>query len=142
MRLGEKVRPAAFRGGTKFKTPSNQGRYLDISDLYQHFGEGTKRDRKGNDVGWTLALMEMLVDPILYTWVPPWVSEQYERANPFFKEVLLAMQSEVFKSNEELLRKTRREMIHRHHLHLRRQKAKVDEKKRDDDTESESEVAH
>ena len=100
-----------------------------------------KVDSKGRSLGWALALMEMLVDPILYTWVPAWVSEQYERANPFFKEVLLAMQSEVHDNNLQLLKRTRKEMIHRHHLHLRRKKNEGDEKKSADDAETESDVA-
>ena len=33
---------------------------------------------------WSLALMEMLVDPVLVRWVPEPVVEQYRRWNPFF----------------------------------------------------------
>jgi hypothetical protein len=59
---------------------------LGVRDLYWKF-EGV-RDRRGADEGWGLALMEMLSDPMLRQWVPAWVVEQYERANPFYKEVL------------------------------------------------------
>ena len=114
-------------------------RFLGVHDLFMKF-EGTKRDRKGKDIGWALALMEMLTDTVLYNWVPAWLSEQYERANPFFKEVLLAMQSEEFKSNEALFRKTKREMIRRHQLHLRRSEDK--KKKAEKDSESDDDAGN
>ena len=126
----EKNRPPTFMGGTDFKAPSD-GRYLGVYDLYMKF-EGS-RNSKGEEIGWTLALMEMLVDNVLHKWVPTWLVEQYERANPFFKEVLLAMQSEVFESSRMLLLKTRREMIRRHHLHLRRSEDKQKKKEEVDD---------
>ena len=44
-----------------------------------------KKDRRGRQVGWALALMEMLLDPLLVAWVPGWVVEQYERWNPYFR---------------------------------------------------------
>jgi hypothetical protein len=37
----------------------------------------------------------MLVDPLLRSWVPLWVREQYERANPYFRRVLERMISHV-----------------------------------------------
>ena len=63
--------------------------------------------------------MEMLVDPMLKQWVPSWLVEQYERANPFFREALTALVEHV-QSNAELLRKTKREMVRRHCLHQKR----------------------
>ena len=57
------------------------------------------RDGRGRDEGWTLALMEMLTDPMLRQWVPAWLVEQYERQNPFFRKVLTALQ-EAIKSAE------------------------------------------
>lgn len=53
--------------------------YLGVVDLYVKFG--------GKD-GWSFGLMEMLVDPMLVCWVPGWVREQYERANPYSRSVL------------------------------------------------------
>ena len=38
--------------------------------------------------GWSLALLEMLVDPVLVRWVPQHVVEQYRRWNPFFVKSL------------------------------------------------------
>ena len=135
---GEKNRPPTFMGGTDFKPPFD-GRYLGVYDLYMKF-EG-KKNSKGEEIGWTLALLEMLVDNVLHKWVPTWLIEQYERANPFFKEVLIAMQSEVFESNRALLLRTKREMIRRHHLHLRRAEEKNKQKKEgDDDLESRGDV--
>ena len=69
---GEKARPDAFLGGSKFVQPAS--RFLGVHDLFMKF-EGTKRDRKGKDIGWALALMEMLTDTVLYNWVPAWLSE-------------------------------------------------------------------
>ena len=45
-------------------------------------------DGKGRTLGWALALMEMLVDPMLVAWVPSWLCEQYEQRNPFFRACL------------------------------------------------------
>ena len=47
-----------------------------------------KVDKKGRPLGWPLAFMEMLVDPMLCSWVPGWVVEQYERWNPYFRPCL------------------------------------------------------
>eukprot|EP00959_Pyramimonas_sp_CCMP1952_P361879 7578710-Pyramimonas_sp.AAC.1 len=59
--------------------------------------------------------MEMLTDPMLRQWVPAWVVEQCERANPFYKEVLGAiLEGGGVRNNRELLRRTRREMVRRH----------------------------
>ena len=63
-------------GGTDFEEPL-EGRYLGVADLYLKF------DGKGN--AWSMALVEVLTDPMLKQWVPAWVNEQYERANPFFR---------------------------------------------------------
>ena len=69
-----------YWGATKFVTPSvhagyeDEDAFLGISDLYLKFD---------GDGGWGFGLMEMLVDPMLVCWVPAWVREQYERANPF-----------------------------------------------------------
>ena len=67
--------------------------YLGTRDLFAKF-EGI-RDGRGVEEGWGLALMVMLIDPVLYRWVPAWVVEQYERANPFFKEVMIVLQDNV-----------------------------------------------
>ena len=49
-------------------------RYLGVRELYGKF-EGV-RNRRGEEQGWGLALMEMLTDPMLRQWVPAWVVEQ------------------------------------------------------------------
>ena len=64
-----KALPTACFGGTDFVEPPanavapDEDRYLGVRDLYWKF-EGV-RDRRGADEGWTLALMEMLSDPML-----------------------------------------------------------------------------
>ena len=65
-----------------------EGSYLGTQDLYLKF-DGKSQSGQGK---WGLALMEMLVDPMLREWVPHWVVEQYERANPCFQPVLRSMQ--------------------------------------------------
>ena len=65
--------------------------------------------------------MEMLVDPLLSTWVPDWVTEQYERANPFFRDVLRGMRQRRLRNNAHLLQATRKEMVRRHERHLRKE---------------------
>jgi hypothetical protein len=82
-------------------------------------------------------LMEMLIDPILYQWVPAWVVEQYERANPFFKEVLIVLQREPVSTQRFFLKRLKREMVRRHHVHLKR---KEDTKKRDEGLQSDSDL--
>lgn len=73
-----------YWGSTKFITPplhagyEEEDAYLGIPDLYWTFD--------GED-GWGFGSMEMLVDPMLVCWVPGWVREQYERANPYFRSV-------------------------------------------------------
>ena len=71
--------------------------------------------------------MEMLTDVLLLQWVPKWVVEQYNRANPFFREVLRALQPHGDlgpKSNKHLLKKTKREMVRRHHRQLAKDAAR------------------
>ena len=99
----------------------DEARYLGTRELYYKF-EG-KLDGRHNNVGWTLALMEMLIDPMLTQWVPVWLVEQYERASPFFRESLTAL-VDVVGSNTELLRSTKREMIRRQRLHEQRKEAR------------------
>ena len=89
-----KAVPAVCIGATDFVTtiaggllPSEEGvRFLGVRDLYEKF------EVRPEDARWGLALMEMLTDPMLLQWVPSWVNEQYERANPFYREVLTALQ--------------------------------------------------
>ena len=82
--------PRVYWGSTKFVTPpvhagfEELDAYLGVVDLYVKFG--------GED-GWSFGLMEMLVDPMLVCWVPAWVREQYERANPFFRCVLKRLET-------------------------------------------------
>ena len=44
--------------------------------------------------------MEMFSDPMLRQWVPAWVVEQYERANPFYKEVLTVLLGQEIEKNK------------------------------------------
>ena len=106
--------------------------FLGTRDLYTRFEH--LKDSKGRSEGWTLALMEMLVDPMLRQWVPAWVIEQYERQNPFFKEVLTLLQEENLDRNKTLLKRTKREMIRTHELHKKR--AAQSEKENASDSES------
>ena len=82
-------------GGTKFEEPPSNAlapttdRFLGVRDLYWQFD--VEQGKRGCDECWGLALMEMITDPMLRQWVPAWVVEQYERANPFYKEVLTAL---------------------------------------------------
>ena len=70
-----------FWGGSVFEHPlphagaeaSDLDRYLGVRDLYEKF-EGR--------IGWGMAMMEMLVDPMLLTWVPAWVVEQVRACQP------------------------------------------------------------
>ena len=125
--VGVEPVPRVCLGGTLFVDPSadalspDEARYLGTRELYYKF-EG-KLDGRHNNVGWTLALMEMLIDPMLKQWVPVWLVEQYERANPFFRESLTAL-VDVVRSNTELLRSTKREMIRRQRLHEQRKEAR------------------
>ena len=92
-------------GDTKFEeqfanaTTGQVERFLGVRDLYDKF--------EGKKDGWALALMEMLVDPMLYSWVPAWAVEQYERANPFFRRVLRRLVKQRLPTNKALLRRTR-----------------------------------
>ena len=92
---------------------SELDRHLGVRDLYDRF-EGRR------ETNWGFALMEMLVDPVLSTWVPGWVVEQYERANPFFRRVLRRLGEQRMASNRRLLLKTRREMVRRHQAEVSR----------------------
>ena len=117
-----------FIGATRFEQPRPNAldptadRFLGTTDLFIKF-EGLRASR------WGYALMEMLVDPLLSTWVPDWVIEQYERANPFFKDVLRSMRHHrELRNNAHLLRATRAEMVRRHQRRLRKEKAEKDGK--------------
>ena len=87
--------------------------YLGIPDLYLKFD--------GED-GWSFGLMEMLVDPMLVCWVPGWVREQYERANPYFRSVLKRLETCKVSNNKMLLRRTKREMVIQHEAKVLRAK--------------------
>jgi len=75
-------------GATELKDPrhyagaggEDRDSYLGVDDLVMAFD--------GKPQGWALGLLEMLVDPVLYEWVPQWVVEQYVRWNPTFLETL------------------------------------------------------
>ena len=80
----EPIRTVLF-GHSSFRHPSK--RFLGVQDLVLKF-DSAKAGTKGRPLGWALALMEMLVDPMLASWVPSWVREQYERWNPYFRPCL------------------------------------------------------
>jgi len=87
--------------------PSDLDRFVGIRDLVAAF-DGPKscanllvesppdsrrfklkrRNFSAKPYGWAYALMEMLVDPVLYEWIPQYVVEQYRRWNPYFVESL------------------------------------------------------
>ena len=112
-----------FIGATQLEHPSPRlldspaDRFLGTADLFVRF-EGERASR------WGVALMEMLVDPLLSTWVPDWFTEQYERANPFFRDVLRGMWQRRLRNNAHLLLATRKEMVRRHQRQLRKEAAK------------------
>ena len=54
-------------GATEFSHPP--GRFLGVQDLVDKFDDD-RVDGKGRRLGWAMALMEMLVGPMLLTWVP------------------------------------------------------------------------
>ena len=60
-------------GTTSFTKPD--GRHLGVQDLVNKFDTDAV-DTKGRKLGWAMALLEMLVDPMLMSWVPDWVHEQ------------------------------------------------------------------
>ena len=105
-------------GWTNFEDPfqvggfREQDRFLGIQDFYTAFEGRTHGPRKVD--GWSLGLLEMLVDPVLSTWVPKWVREQYERANPYFRRVLEKMLGEVARSNKVFLLRLHKRMVLRH----------------------------
>ena len=105
-------------GGTEFVDPfhrpgpQDKDRFLGVQDLYVKF-EGRDYGQQHVD-GWALALLEMLVDPVLVSWVPKWVREQYERSNPYFRRVLEKMTGEHCRSNHRFLLRLCRKMVWRH----------------------------
>ena len=80
---------------------------------------------------------------MLQKWVPAWVVEQYERANPFFRPVLRSMDSRGLESNKALLKQTKREMIRRHQVQLRKgmRKAEDGASESDEDEGGDSEAS-
>ena len=57
--------------------------------------------------------MEMLVGPLLVSWVPGWVVEQHERGNPYFREYVeksLRQDERRALTNRQLLVRVRRRM--------------------------------
>ena len=49
------------------KLEEHAGRFLGVADLVRKF-DTDEVDGKGRKLGWALALMEMLVDPMLVAW--------------------------------------------------------------------------
>ena len=92
-------------GGTPFAW--HLDRALGVQDLVLAF-DG-RRDRRGRETGWATALLEMLVDPYLIAFVPGWVVEQYERANPFFRGSLrkVLRKLPVNATNAQVLQRTK-----------------------------------
>ena len=148
-------------GGTLFQAPAVvagfplQDRYLGIRDLVHAF-EGARRQevrwRRASDgsalecfvkerkrgrawkYGWTMALMEMLADPVLSEWVPAWVREQYFRWNPDFLETLekVLREDTVYGlCNREVLCATRKAMG----LKYKKREARLKKKKADAEEE-------
>ena len=83
-RCGLAAHPAK-RGGTVFARglgPCGRDVCLGVVDLYRAF-DG-RVDSRGKACGWSWALLEMILDPVLAFWVPQFVHEQYRRWNPKF----------------------------------------------------------
>jgi len=118
-------------GGTDLK---DQRCFLGVHDLYQQF-EGRSHGRKHVD-GWVLGLLEMLTDPVLVSWVPKWVREQYQRANPYFRRVLERMSGSVFKCNRRFLLVLFAKMVSVHEKAVVR-KSRLKEEQADDGSSSE-----
>ena len=124
---GVRAVPRLCWGGSVFQDPYDRagspavagpGRFLGVQDLWNLFGAVHGREA---EIFWGLMFLEMITDPLLHQWVPAWVVEQYERANPFYKEVLTQMQLPALVTNRRLLRAVRKEMIRRHAVFLRAQ---------------------
>ena len=105
-------------------------RYLGVRDLWTKF-EGLQRtlQAKEEDRFWCLMLMEMITDPMLRQWVPEWVVEQFERANPYYKDSLtraLVGWQECPRPlrNARLLRRVLKDMVKRHQRRRRRDAAR------------------
>ena len=86
--------PQCCIGGTNFAVPfliaaaanhEDRERYLGIRDLWRHYEVAHGRRQ---DEFWGFMFMEMITDPMLRQWVPEWVVQQYERANPFYKDAV------------------------------------------------------
>ena len=98
----EPIRTVLF-GHTSFRHPPV--RFLGVQDLVLKF-DTAKVDTKGRPLGWALALVEMLVDPMLASWVPSWVREQYEQWIPYFRSCLRSLLREHTKKSKAALRLT------------------------------------
>ena len=163
MRAREVVADGRRWGGTLFQAPALvagfplQERCLGIQDLVHAFeGSRTREIRwRANDeagarewyvkerrrgawkYGWSMALMEMLADPVLSEWVPAWVREQYHRWNPDFQESLLKVLREdtaYRMCNRQVLFATRRAMGLKYKKRLSREEQRR-AKKVDEDAE-------
>ena len=100
-------------GVTDFKNPG-MGRYLGVQDLVRKFDSVSHLAGKPPN-GWTMALLEMLVDPVLVAWVPGWIVEQYERQNDYFRGsvrwALKEKRAHKIGTNKTLLRRVLRRML-------------------------------
>ena len=131
-------------GATEFLQPL--GRFLGVQDLILKF-DG-RRNTAGKENGWSMALLEMLVDPMLSAWVPAWVVEQYERWNRYFRGSLrwaLRQRDSAgalrVKSNAQLLKLASKRMVSREkRRELRDQLAAADVD--GDDSESSASSLH
>ena len=77
----------------------------------------------------------MLIDPVLVSWVPKWVREQYERANPYFRRVLEKLSVRVFKSNHRFLLRVWKLMVSVHEKAVLR-KSRAGKEQADDGSSS------
>ena len=86
-----------------------------------------KRDAQGRPLGWALALMEMVIDPMLLAWVPGWVVEQYERWNPYFRPCLRsALRQYKMKSGTVVLDESTKARVENPHAAVHQQAVAVD----------------
>jgi len=155
-----------FFGGTVLEPPlphagarpSEQDRFVGVQDLVAAFDERRREEMvwstptqggaypfrrrrfsPGVTYGWSFALMEMLVDPVLLEWVPEYVVEQYKRWNPYFVDFLDQVTSEWREKGAKLspARKTNRLFLRKVRARMEAaQKSKQGENKKDEDEQA------
>jgi len=122
--------------------PSEYDRYLGVQDLVMAFDGArdreyvwTREDHTSQPVaeiegcsaayGWTFALLEMMIDPLLRLWVPRWARKQYRVWNKTYRTNVLR---EILQEDHDLLLNNR-EVLERVHAKLLENEAAAKQKK-------------